>query len=160
MQHTFLYISLRLFCTTKTWNFFATHHFFEELLYVITKNFVACAPVRFVFTAAHFHLAGRQYFSFSHRRYEIFMFFFQRNSSPYFSITSFSFFPVTHLSVDIKNNVEKTRPLSKSPGGHAISCQIKPWVAFRLPACWLNYFTLVYLWCRRTGGRADKRSRD
>ena len=37
VQHTFLYIYLRLFCTT-----------------------VACVPVRFhFFTAAHFHLAGR-----------------------------------------------------------------------------------------------------
>ena len=54
-----------------------------------------------------FHLLGCQYFSFSHRRYEIFMFFFQRNSSPYFSITRFSFFSVIHLSVDIKNDVEK-----------------------------------------------------
>ena len=37
VQHTFLYIYLRLFCTT-----------------------VACVPVRFhFFTAAYFHLAGR-----------------------------------------------------------------------------------------------------
>ena len=100
-----------------------THYFFEESSYVITKNFVACAPVRFVFTAAHFHLAGRQYFSFCHRRYERFMFFFQRNSSPLFSITHFSSFSVIHLSVDKKCCCFF---LSKCPGGHTTSCQIKP----------------------------------
>ena len=45
--------------------------------------------------------------SFSQRRYEIFMFFFQRNSSPSFSITRSSSFSVIHVSVNIKNNVEK-----------------------------------------------------
>ena len=49
-----------------------------------------------------------QHFSFSHRRYdEIFMFFFQRNSSPLFSITSSSSFSVIHVSVNIQNNFEK-----------------------------------------------------
>ena len=33
--------------------------FMEELSYVLTNNFVPCVPVRFFFTAAHFHLAGR-----------------------------------------------------------------------------------------------------
>ena len=63
-------LSLQLFCTTTL------------LSYVLTKDFVSCVHVRFyLFTAAHFHLAGDQDFSFSHRRYEIFMFFFQLNSS-------------------------------------------------------------------------------
>ena len=49
------------------------------------KTFAACVPVRlFFFTAAHFHLAGRWHFSFSHRRYIISLFFFQRYSSPLF----------------------------------------------------------------------------
>ena len=39
----------------------------------------------FAFSAsAHFHLGGRSHFSFSHRRYKILMFFFQRHSSPLF----------------------------------------------------------------------------
>ena len=68
----------------------------------------------------------------------IFMFFFRQNSSVLFSITRSSSFSVIHVSINIKNNVEKntTLPLcflSKSPAGHAISFQIKPWVAFRLP---------------------------
>ena len=59
-------------------------------------------------------------------RYEIFFFFFQRNSSPLFLITRSSSFSVIHVSVDIKNNIEQDSIfllflLSKSPGGHAIS---------------------------------------
>ena len=54
----------------------------------------------------------------------MFMFFFQRNSSPLFSITRSSSFSVIHLSVNIKINVEKETTcfffLSKNPGGHAI----------------------------------------
>ena len=42
-------------------NFLVTP-FMEKMSYVITKNFTAC-----VFSAAHFHLAGRLHFSFSHR---------------------------------------------------------------------------------------------
>ena len=68
----------------------------------------------------------------------IFMFFFLQNSSLLFSITRSSSFSVFHVSVNIKNNVEKDSTLSlfllsKSPGGHAISFQIKSWVAFGLP---------------------------
>ena len=56
----------------------------EELSYVLTKDFVSCDHVSFYFfTDAHFHLAVR---------YEMFMFFFQRNSSPLLSITRFSSF--------------------------------------------------------------------
>ena len=59
------------------------------------------------FHTAHFHLAGRCNFLFSHRCYEIFMFLFQENSSPLFSITRSSSFYVINVSVNIKNNVEK-----------------------------------------------------
>ena len=66
------------------------------------------------------------------------MFFFLRNSSPLFSITRSSSFSVIHVSVNIKNNAEKDTTLllfflSKSPGGHVISIQIKHSVAFGLP---------------------------
>ena len=58
-------------------------------------------------------------------------FFFLRNSSALFSITRSSSFSVVHVSVSIKNNAEKDTTLlliilSKSPGGHMISFQIKP----------------------------------
>ena len=78
---------------------------------MLTKSFVVCVPVVFCFfsfTAAHFYrVAGRWHFSFSHHSYEILMFFFQRNSSPLFLITRSRSFPVIHVNVDIKNNVEK-----------------------------------------------------
>ena len=46
--------------------------FMEELSYVFTQYFVFCVQCScsfLLFTASHFHLAGRQHFSFSHRRY-------------------------------------------------------------------------------------------
>ena len=70
------------------------------LLVFILFAFIFC-------TTTHSHLAGRKYFSYSHRRYEIFMFFFQPNSSPLFFITRSGSFSVIHVGVDIKNNVEK-----------------------------------------------------
>ena len=82
---------------------------------MLPKGFVSCVHVHLHFvTAAHFHLAGRYHFSFSHHRYEIFMFIFQL-------ITRSSSFSVIHVSVNIKNNVEKDTTLllfflSKSPG--------------------------------------------
>ena len=87
------------------------------------------------------------------------MFFFRQNSSVLFSITRSSSFSVIHVSINIKNNVEKntTLPLcflSKSPAGHAISFQIKPELHFGCHTCRLNYFILVCLWCGRTLGRA------
>ena len=100
---------------------FLSFYFFQ------CRSFSPCWPL----------LTGRWHFSFSHRRYEMFMFFFQRNSPPLFLITHSNPFSVIPVSVDIKNNVEKTRLrccffLSKSPRGHAISRQ-KPssyiWVA-------------------------------
>ena len=75
----------------------------------------------------------------------IFMFFFQQNSSLLFPITRSSSFSVIHVSVNIKTNVEKDTTLllfflSKSLGGHAISFQIKPWVAFQLPYLLIELF--------------------
>ena len=72
------------------------------------------------------------------------MFFSPRNSSPLFSITPSSSFSVIHVSVSIKNDAEIDTTLllvflSKRPGGHVTSFQIKPWVAFGLP-----YLLIVY----------------
>ena len=74
-----------------------------------------------------------------------FMFFFLQHSSLLFSVTHSSSFSVIHVSVNIKNNVEKDTTLlllflSYRPGGHAISFQIKPWVAFRLPYLLIELF--------------------
>ena len=73
------------------------------------------------------------------------MFFFLRNSSPLFSITRSSSFSVIHVSVNIKKNAKKDTTLllfflSKSPGDHVISFQIKPWVAFGLPYLLIELF--------------------
>ena len=51
VQHTFLYISLPLFCATTTWNF-------QKLLsYTFYGGNVICVLVHFFFTTTHFHLA-------------------------------------------------------------------------------------------------------
>ena len=90
------------------------------------------------------------------------MFFFLRNSSPLFSITRSSSFSVIHVSVNIKNNAEKDTTLllfflSKSPGGHAISFQIKPWVAFGLQYLLIELF-YIGMPVVRTNGRVGGRS--
>ena len=87
----------------------------------------------------------------------IFMFFFLQNSSLLFSITRSSSFSVIQVSVNIKNNVEKDTTLllfflSKSPGGHAISFQIKPWVAFGLPYLLIELFYIGMPVVRTNGG--------
>ena len=88
------------------------------------------------------------------------MFFFLRNSSPLFSITRCGSFFVIHVSVNIKNNAKKYTTLllfflSKSPGGHVISFQIKLWVAFGLRLIELFYIGMpVVRTDRRVGGRS------
>ena len=66
------------------------------------------------------------------------MFFFQRNSSPLFSITHSSSSSVIHVSLNIKNNTEKDT-LFCCPGGHVISVPKKTlsciWVA--IPTDWV-----------------------
>ena len=64
--------------------------------------------------------------------------------------TRSSSFLYIHVSVDIKSNVEKDSTLLfflfKCPGGHTISCHLKPWVAFGMP------YLLVCLWCGWVSG--------
>ena len=104
------------------------------------RSFSPCWPLAFLF--------------FSPRLW-ISMFFFLRNSSPLFSITRSSSFSVIYVSVNIKNNAEKdtTFFLSKSPGGHVISFQIKPWVAFGLPYLLIELF-YIGIPVVRTDGRS------
>ena len=61
-------------------------------------------------------------------------------SLPLFSITRFSSFSVIHIRVNIKDTALLLFFLSKSPGGHVISFQIKPWVAFGLPFLSIKLF--------------------
>jgi len=107
-SRTFLYISLRLFCTTtmpfcttKTWNRLVTHYF-------LWRNCCMCSPKIFllVFLFAFTVLAANiSYFLTATMKFSCFSS--QRNSSPLFLITRSSSFSVIHESVDIKNNVEK-----------------------------------------------------
>ena len=46
VQHSLLYISLPLFCSTTTWNFLGVTHFMEKMSFVLSKDFVARVPVR------------------------------------------------------------------------------------------------------------------
>ena len=60
-----------LFCTAKTSNFLVTHYFHGGIVVCAYSIFcLLCSCSLLFFTAAHFHLAGRQHFSFSHRRFE------------------------------------------------------------------------------------------
>ena len=72
--------------------------FMEELSYVLTQSI----PVFMFVTAGHFHLAGCQHFSFSHRGFQFLCFSSYKNSSPLFSITRSSSFSVIHFGVNKK----------------------------------------------------------
>ena len=88
----------------------------------------------------------------------IFMFFFLQNSSLLFSITRSSSFSVIHVSVNIKNNVEKDTTLlfflSKSPGGYAISFRCI-WVA--IPVDWIIWHWYACGADGRSVGRSGSR---
>ena len=99
---TLFLISLPLFRTTTAWNFLWVTPFNKDNVACAHKIFCfLCSFLLFFFSiAAHFHLAGRQYFLSSHRRYIIFMLLFQWNSSPLFCISRSSSFSVIHENVD------------------------------------------------------------
>ena len=101
--------------------------------------------VRFYFHCRSFSPCGPLAFLIFSPPLWIFMFFFLQNSSLLFPVTRSSSFSVNHVSVNIKNNVEKDTTLLlfflfKSPGRHAISFQIKPCAAFRLPYLLIELF--------------------
>ena len=69
------------------------------------------------------------------------------------------------LLLFLSNNVEKDTTLlllflSKSPGGHAISFQVKPWVAFWLPYLLIESFYIGMPVVRTDGRTVGVRSRD
>ena len=118
----------------------------EELSYVLVPNILyAVFMFALIFHFRSFSACWPLAFLIFSPPLWISMFFFLRNSSPLFSITRSSSFSVIHVSVNIKNNAEKDTTLllfflSKSPGGHVISFQIKPWVAFGLPYLLIELF--------------------
>ena len=87
--HTFLYISLPFFTSYL-------HVLRRKCLYCVLRPSSHC-----FFTATHFHVGIHKHFSFSHRCYIIFMFFFQQNWSPLLFISRSSSFPVIQVNVDI-----------------------------------------------------------
>ena len=118
------------------------------------RSFSPCWPLAFLFVSQPLW---------------IFMFFFLQNWSLLFSITRCSSSSVIHVSVNNKNNVEKDTTLllfflSKSPGGNAISFQIKPSVAFQLPYLLVELFYIgmpvVRTDSRVIGRSVGVRSRD
>ena len=122
----------------------------EQLSYLLTQYFVSCVHVCSYFSLPLiFTLLAASIFS---PPLWISMFFFLRNSSPLFSMTR------SGSQSLLKNNAEKDTTLllfflSKSPGGHVISFQIKPWVAFGLPYLLIELF-YIGMPVMRTDGRA------
>ena len=189
VQHTFLYISLQLFCTTTTWN----------LLKPLSHTFYWGNVIRFL---VHFFphcrsfsscIGDRWHFSFCHRRFRwkkiptkksLFHVFFisrSRSLSPYFSL-SFAGLPPTlsyslsfscsifqicgHDSYSELNTLENTDTETISPF-RLFSCLCftrRGWLYelhLGCHTCLLSYFTLVCLSCGRTVVRSvGVRSRD
>ena len=112
---------------------------------MLTQYFVSCVHVRYYFSLPLIFTLLAASISHFLTAALISMCFFLRNSSPLFSITRSSSFSVIHVSANIKNNAEKDMTLlsfflSKSSGGHVISFQIKPSVAFPLPYLLIELF--------------------
>ena len=115
MQHTFFV------------HFFAVVlHDYNEKLPETSWLHVLCAPVHFFCGCRSFSPWWRLASPFSHRCYKIFMFFFQRNWSPFFFISRSSSFSVIHVIVDIKIKWKERICFavvvftSKRPGSYAI----------------------------------------
>ena len=133
----------------------------EELSYVLTIFCFLSSCSLYFSLPLIFNLltASKSHFLTAALNFHVFVL---RNSSPLFSITRSSSFSVIHVNVNIKYNAEKDTTLllffvSKSPGGHVISIQIKPWVAFGLPyqLIELFYIGMPVAW---TDGRSLARS--
>ena len=128
----------------------------EELSYVLTQYFVSCVHVRFYFSVPHIFTLLTT--SISHcltaaLNFHVFL------PTKFVSITRSSSFSVIHVSVNIKNNVEKDTTLllfflSKKSGR---PCDFFPNKLTLSCVCWLNYFTLECLWCGRMVGRSGSR---
>ena len=154
------------FCRYKTSNFLVTHCFYGRI--VVCAYPIFCRTVfmfALIFHCRSFSPCWPLAFLIVSQPLWIFMFFFLQNSSLLFSVTRSSSFSVIHVSVNIKNNVEKdtTLLLFFSFWKFRRPCNFFPNKTLHLGChtCWLNYFTLVCLWCGRTvGWPVGVRSRD
>ena len=95
------------FCTTKTSNFLVNQTLFlwRNCLCAYHKFCFLCSC--YVFTALIFTFLAASISHFFTASMKFSCFFFQRNSLPWCSFTRSSSFSVIHMSVHIKNNVEK-----------------------------------------------------
>ena len=133
--HVLHAFSLLLFCTTRLQCRFVRlkrqisllikHYFYGEIVYVLTSNFVSCVHV--MFSLLSFSPCWPPAFLLFYTASMKFLcFFFQRNSSPWCSFTRSSSFSVIHMSVHIKNKVEKNTTFffSKSPGHSKLNLEL------------------------------------
>ena len=103
----------------------------EKLSYVLTQHFASCVHVRFYFSLPLIFTllaASISHFLTAALNFHVFL---PTKFVSLFSITRSFSFSVIHVRVNIKNNAERDTTLlvfflSKSPGGHVISFQIKP----------------------------------
>ena len=126
---------------------------------MLTQYFFSCVHVRFYFSLPLIFTLVAAGISHCLTAALNFLFFFLQNSSLLFSVTHSSSFSVIHVSVNIKNNVEKDTTLllfflSKKSGR---PCDFFPNKLTLSCVCWLNYFTLECLWCGRMVGRSGSR---
>ena len=103
----------RLFCRTKTSNFPVTHYFYGGIVVCAYPIFclLCTCPLFNGFHCRSFSPCRPLVFLIVSQPLWIFMFSFLQNSSLLFSITRSSSFSVIHVSVNIKNNVEKDTSL-------------------------------------------------
>ena len=130
----------------------------EELSYLPNIFLFLCSRSPLFFTAAHFHLARRSPLWIS-------IFFLPTKFVSFVFKTRSSSFSIIHVSGNIKNNAEKETTLllfflSKSPGGHVISFQIKPGVVCGLPYLMIELFYVGMPVVRTDGRSLGVRSRD
>ena len=172
-----LYISLRLLCTTTTWNFqkLLSYTFYGGNVVRVLVHFF---PLPLIFTL---HYWGPLAFLILSPALQIFFL----NLRPPFSrwaslacralslflclsLTLYSKFVdmTIYLSlILLTTRIQKKFPLSvfvffdsfvvsalQDAGGYAVSRQNNLELHFGCHTCWLSYFTLVCLWCGRTVG--------
>ena len=146
------------FCTTKTSNVLVTHYFYGGIVVLTQYFFIPVFTFAFIFHCRSFSpcspLAALNFHVFLPTKFVSFVF-----------KTRSSSFSIIHVSGNIKNNAEKETTLllfflSKSPGGHVISFQIKPGVVCGLPYLMIELFYVGMPVVRTDGRSLGVRSRD
>ena len=146
-----------LFCTflcrcfgrlqRKTSRNFLVTRFMKELSYVFLFTFFSLLLIFTLVAATISHF---------HRRYKMFMLFFQQKMTPLFFISrSNSLSPFFSPWASLACRPLSLFHCSQDPGGYAILRQNNIKLHLGCHTCYLSYFTLVFLWCGQTGGRED-----